>query len=136
MSIGPPLSALEEEPHAVTPTPIARAPVAASAIRAAARGPPCLPPARPKRRLTGREKRVPIKVFMPFPIGLVYKGRGRVADHFGQETVEFLVWAVQATRLGGSAPSRTASTLSATSEAMPSRARVVAEPMCGSNTQR
>ena len=41
----------------------------------------------------------------------------------------------QATRFGGCSPPRTARTFSATRRAMPSRARVVAEPMCGRSTQ-
>src|SRR4051794_26746468 len=79
MSIGPLLSALDVPPQAVTPTPMATAPRAARLTRATARRPPCLPSARPKWRLTGLEKRVPIK-FLPFLISLVYKRRGRVAD--------------------------------------------------------
>src|SRR5215213_11317134 len=82
MSIGPLLSAVEVPPQAVTPTPTASAPRAARPTRAAARGDPCRPPARAKRRLRGLEKRVRIK-FLPYPIGLVYKERGRVADSEG-----------------------------------------------------
>ena len=42
----------------------------------------------------------------------------------------------QATRFGGSEPARAASTFSATRRAIAARARAVAEPMCGSSTQR
>ena len=48
----------------------------------------------------------------------------------------FRCHARHATRLGGSSPSSTASTFSATRRAIPSRDRVVAEPMWGNSTQR
>src|SRR6188472_2275669 len=80
LELEPPLVVDEEPPHAAAATPIPSATIAANAIRAAARSLPCLPSARPNGRLTGLEKRVPIKEFLPFSISLVYKRPGRVAD--------------------------------------------------------
>jgi hypothetical protein len=62
-----PLSALDDEPQAAMPKPIASAATVAKTTRAAVRGPPCLPSARPLRRLTGLEKRLPIKRVSAFP---------------------------------------------------------------------
>lgn len=123
MSIGPPLLPLLDEPQAATPRPSARAATTASPSRTKG-GLIRLPSARPKGPPTGFE-RVAIKEFLPFSIGLVYKRSGRLADWDASASIA----PAQTTRLGGSAPSRAASTLFATRTAIASRARVVAEPI-------
>src|SRR5881392_1328364 len=112
-----PLSPFADEPQAVTPMPIARAPTAANPTRATVFGPPCLPSARPLRRLTGFEKRLPIKSVSAFPDWFSVQAGGRLADLFGRETVE-----------GGTGPSNPRGSAAQRRRARPTRSRRPARP--------